>query len=108
MKNEIIVTVMAAVIGIGSYAIGTTQAKTIIETQIVTKIETVTEIQTITEIQEVEKEKIIEVIPDNYINTTSYDFYNNYIDMRQVVDFSTSENGLYLYTQDGNGYYWEK
>ena len=82
MKNGIIVAAMAAVVGIGSYVMGTTQAKTVIETQVVT------------EIQEVER--IIETIPDNYI------------DMCQVVDFSTTENGLYLYTQDGNGYYWKK
>lgn len=36
------------------------------------------------------------------------EFYNNYIDMRQVTDFETSENGLYLYLDDGSGYYWER
>lgn len=76
MKNRIIIAVMAAVVGIGSYVMGTTQARTVIEIQ--------------------EVKKIIEAMP------------NNYIDMRQVVDFSTIENGLYLYTQDGNGYYWER
>lgn len=76
MKNRIIIVVMAAVVGIGSYVMGTMQARTVIEIQ--------------------EVEKIIEATPDNYI------------DMRQVVDFSTTENGLYLYTQDGNGYYWER
>lgn len=76
MKNRIIIAVMAAVVGIGSYVMGTTQARTVIEIQ--------------------EVKKIIEAMP------------NNYIDMRQVVDFSTTENGLYLYTQDGNGYYWER
>lgn len=76
MKNRIIIAVMAAVVGIGSYVMGTMQARTVIEIQ--------------------EVEKIIEATPDNYI------------DMRQVVDFSTTENGLYLYTQDGNGYYWER
>lgn len=76
MRNRIIVVVMAAVVGIGSYVMGTTQARTVIEIQ--------------------EVKKIIEAMP------------NNYIDMRQVVDFSTTENGLYLYTQDGNGYYWER
>ncbi len=71
MKNRIIIAVMAAVVGIGSYVMGTTQARTVIEIQ--------------------EVKKIIEAMP------------NNYIDMRQVVDFSTIENGLYLYTQDGKG-----
>lgn len=71
MRNRIIVVVMAAVVGIGSYVMGTMQARTVIEIQ--------------------EVKKIIEAMP------------NNYIDMRQVVDFSTIENGLYLYTQDGKG-----
>ena len=38
MKNGIIVAVMAAVVGIGSYVMGTTQTETVIETQIVTEI----------------------------------------------------------------------
>lgn len=84
MKNGIIIAAMAAVVGIDSYVMGTTQVKAI------------TEVQIVTEIQEVETEKIIEAIPDNYI------------DMGQIVDFVTTKDGLYLYTQDGNGYYWEK
>ena len=30
------------------------------------------------------------------------------IDMQTVIDFDATETGLYLYTNDGNGYYWEK
>ena len=29
------------------------------------------------------------------------------IDMNTVIDFSATENGLYLYFNDGTGYYWE-
>ena len=64
MKNGIIVAVMAAVVGIGSYVMGTIQTETVIETQIVTEIETITEVETVTEIQEVEK--IVEVIGDYF------------------------------------------
>ena len=62
--------------------------------------------ETITEVKEVEK--VVEVVPDEYIDMRTEEFYNNYIDMRQVTDFETSENGLYLYLEDGNGYYWER
>ena len=65
-----------------------------------------TKAETITEVKEVEK--IVEVVADGYIDMRTEEFYNNYIDMRQVVDFETSENGLYLYLEDGNGYYWER
>lgn len=50
----------------------------------------------------------VETIPDGYVNTESEEFLNNYVDMRQVVDFTASENGLQLYMSDGSGYYWEK
>jgi hypothetical protein len=36
------------------------------------------------------------------------DFINNFVNMRQVVDFSNTENGLQLYMSDGSGYYWER
>ena len=76
------------VIAIGSYFIGTTQT------------------ETITEIKEVEK--VVEVVPDGYIDTTTEDFYNNYVDMRQVTDFTATEYGLQLYFDDDSGYYWER
>jgi len=77
-----------AILLCGSYLLGTTQA------------------ETITKIKEIEKP--VEVVPDGYIDTTSAEFYNNYVDMRQVVDFTSTENGLQLYTADGSGYYWER
>lgn len=76
-----------------AYLLGTTQA------------ETITEIQTVTETREVEK--VIEVVPDGYIDSDSPEFQENYIDMRTVIDFEANENGLQLYFADGTGYWIE-
>ena len=89
MKKRIITLAIFLVAIISSFILGTTQAKTVT-----------------TEVKEIEK--IVEVIPNGYIDTTTDDFFNNYIDMRTVTDFEANENGLQLYTNDGNGYYWEK
>lgn len=35
------------------------------------------------------------------------DFQNNFVDMRMVVDFDVTKNGLQLYFEDGTGYYIE-
>lgn len=32
----------------------------------------------------------------------------HHLNMKTVVDFEVTENGLMLYTNDGNGYYLEK
>lgn len=77
-----------------SYWLGTTQA------------ETITEIKTVTETMETEK--IVEVVPDGYIDSESADFQENYIDMRTVVDFDVNEDGLQLYFMDGTGYWLER
>ena len=42
------------------------------------------------------------------MDTTTEEFYNNFVDMRQVIDFTADENGLMIYFDDGSGYYWEK
>lgn len=47
----------------------------------------------------------VQEMPDNYINTESEEFFNNYVDMREVVDFEATETGIMLYTSDGSGYY---
>lgn len=52
--------------------------------------------------------RTVETVPDNYVDTLSYDFYNNYVDMRQVTDFVSNDEGLQLYLLDGSGYYWER
>lgn len=88
MKKRIITLALFVVVAVSSFILGTTQAKTV------------------TEVKEVEK--IVEVMPNGYIDTTTDEFFNNYIDMRTVTDFETNGNGLQLYTNDGNGYYWEK
>ena len=38
----------------------------------------------------------------------SEDFYNYYVDMRQVTDFIATDDGLLLYLDDGSGYYLER
>lgn len=48
------------------------------------------------------------VIPESYVNTESYDFYNNYVDMREVCDFDATETGLYIHLTNGEYYYWER
>lgn len=71
-----------------AYLLGTTQA------------ETITEIQTVTETRE--------VIPDGYIDMNAAVFQDNYVDMREVVDFDVSNDGLQLYFVDGSGYWLER
>ena len=91
MKRTINILIMITTIFamlIGAYWLGTAQAKT------TTVIKTV--------------DKIIEIVPDGYIDTSTQEFINNYIDMNKVMDFETTENGLYLYLDNGSGYYWER
>lgn len=63
-----------------------------------------TQAETVTKVKEVEK--VVEVVPDGYIDTNSDEFLDNYIDMRKVVYFEVVD-GLQLYYEDGSGYYWE-
>lgn len=89
MKKTIKTIGTIAAIGIlslGAYLLGTTQA------------------ETVTEIKEVEK--VVEVVPNGYINTKSKEFTENYVDMRKVVYFEVVD-GLQLYLENGSGYYWE-
>ena len=65
-----------------------------------------TQAKTITEIEEVEK--IVEVVPNGYIDMYSDEFRENFIDMRDVVYFESSDDGLQLYFVDGSGYWWER
>ena len=75
------------VIALGSYLLGIAQAETI------TKVQTVTE--------------VMEVIPDGCIDMESEEFRENYVDMRKVVSFDASDDGLQLYCTDGRGYWLE-
>ena len=45
---------------------------------------------------------------ENYINTESEEFVNNYVDMREVVDIQSTENSVTIILEDGNCYYWER
>ena len=81
-------TIATMGIMVSAYWLGTTQA------------ETITEVKTV--------EKVVEVVPSGYIDTTSDEFYNNFVDMRQVTDYTATNDGLQLYLEDGNGYYWER
>lgn len=69
----------------GSYLFGTAQAKTTPDIM--------------------QADETIQTIPSNYIDTTTEDFYNNYVDMRAVTAYCGTSNGLQLYTADNNGYY---
>lgn len=92
MMNKTIKTIgtiaTIGIIAVGSYLFGTTKA----------------EPATVTEVKEVEK--TVEVVPDEYIDTNSDEFINNYVDMRKVV-YWEAVDGLQLYYADGTGYYWE-
>ena len=78
MKKKLLVIAGILVIAVNSYVLGVNHAK---------------------------KEM---VIPEQYVDTTLYEFFNNYIDMREVVDFKATESELYLYTSDGSEYSWCK
>lgn len=65
-----------------------------------------TQAETITEVKEVEK--IVEVVPDGYIDMYSDEFRENFVDMREIVYFESSDDGLQLYFVDGSGYWWER
>ncbi|MDR1772413.1 MAG: hypothetical protein LBS02_17535 [Hungatella sp.] len=87
MKRAVKTIGVIATMGImltGAYLLGTTQADTLT------------------------LEKVVEAVPDGYIDSTSEEFHNNYVDMRTITDFETDGNGLQLYCNDGSGYYWEK
>jgi len=87
MKRIVKTIVVIAIMGImltGAYLLGTTQADIVMV------------------------ERVIEVVPDGYMDSTSEDFYNNYVDMRSVIDYTASMDGLQLYCNDGSGYYWER
>ena len=76
MKKKILGLVIISVVAVSSFMLGASQAR---------------------------KET---VVPEQYVDTTLYEFYNNYIDMREVIDFKATENKLYLYTRDGSEYSW--
>ena len=80
MKKKILTAVMVSVVAASSFMLGANQTKKEME----------------------------ETISKQYVNTTLYEFYNNYIDMREVTDFKATETELYLYTSDGSEYSWNR
>ena len=47
-------------------------------------------------------------IPSNYIDMNSEEFYNNFIDMREVWDFRATEDSFFLCLRNGDGYFWTR
>lgn len=120
----------------GAYLLGTTRAETVIETQKV--IETIEVIPDgyITLNECIPLEDVACYFIDEYDypcfglkdvvtqynadNTRSYDDImselpdeteernKNFVDMWAIVGFATDDNGLYLYFEDGTGYYLER
>lgn len=118
-----------------AYLLGTTQAKTITEVQTVTEIREVIPDGYIKLDECIPLEDIACYFIDGYdypcfelkdvenqldddhnrsytdimksLPNETEDFKNNFIDMRQVVDFVSDGEELYLYLQDGSGYYLE-
>lgn len=43
-----------------------------------------------------------------YVDTGSEEFQNNFVDMRKVTNYNATDTGLYIYLEDGSGYYWER
>lgn len=43
-----------------------------------------------------------------FIIERSFPDKNTYLNMTSVCDFKVTETGLMLYTEDGDGYYWER
>lgn len=62
--------------------------------------------ETIATVQPMEIDQAISV-PDGFIDITSDEFTENYIDLRTVTGYSGTATGLMLYTEDGNGYFLE-
>ena len=92
MKNELFALFLVAMAALEIYACFNPPTEA--EAQTTEATETVTE--------------TLEVIPDGYINTNSEEFYNNYVNMNDVVDFEATDAGLMLHFSDGTGYWWEK
>ena len=136
MKRKIILTIVFVAIAAVSYIGGATQSKTITETKEVIKtVETVPDgyikLSECIPLEDVaycfidgydypcfELKDVVNQLdnPNNRSYTdimqsmedTTEDFKNNYVDMRQVADFTANGNSLQLYLKDGNGYYWER
>ena len=90
MKNKLFALFLVAMAALEIYA----GFNPVTETQATEATETVTE--------------TLEVIPDGYINTNSEEFYNNYVNMNDVIGYEATDAGLMLHFSDGTVYWWEK
>lgn len=125
-----------AILLCGAYWLGTTQAETMTAVQTVTKIKEVIPDNYIPLDECIPLEDVACYYIDGYDypcfelkdignqldnpNNRSYadimenledvteEYKNNFVDMRQVTDYTTTENGLQLLLSDGSGYYWER
>ena len=95
MKNKLFALFLVAMAALEVYACFNPHT----ETQ-ATEAQTTKATETVTE--------TLEVIPDGYINTNSEEFYNNYVNMNDVIGYEATDAGLMLHFSDGTGYWWEK
>lgn len=79
------ITIMGIML-VSAYLLGTTQAES----------------RTIREVQQTVS------IYDRYVVLDAAVFQENYIDMREVIGFEASGDGLQLYFEDGSGYWLER
>lgn len=52
--------------------------------------------------------EIKKVESGRYLDRNSEEFHENFIDMREVIDFESTYTGIILYLESGDGYYWGK
>lgn len=91
MKKTIKAICVIAAMGtmlVCAYRSGTEQAVTVIGTQTATWAK--------------------QAAKDGYIDMDAAVFHDDYIDMREVVGFEASGDGLQLYFEDGSGYWLER
>ena len=136
MKKSIKTIATMGIMMMLSYLLGTTQAETITEVQTVTEIREVVPDGYISLDECIPLDDIACYFIDGHdypcfelkdvgnqldndhnrsyrdiiakLTDETEDFKNNFVDMRQVVDFSATEYGLQLYFEDGTGYYLER
>lgn len=132
MKKKILTITLFAVVAVSSFAAGTTQTKTKEVEKVVEvipngyiKLEECIPLEDVAcyfingydypcfELKDVGNQLDN---PDNRsyedimkeLEDVTEEYNNNFVDMRTVSDFETTENGLQLYTNDGNCYFWER
>ena len=114
MKKKIAYIPITAAVGMAAFFIG----RNTIEPETVT-VKAAIDSQTYSEVAanivdwNTDGEKLVILTADGYEvkackTAVVYDEIRDYIPMKDIVDFTTSEEGLQIYTSDGNGYWWER